>query len=441
MFNKTINIILFSAIFLFAIALNAQKPQQKISQKNFYSNRLATLSTFTETYNNSDSLKLNLYYSLPIENYLLKQNEKGYYQTISRLEVTFSDKDGVVKFYKIIQDTIILQLSVESKSKTTLKNGYVEIIFPKNEMEIKIRVTDINSKKSETVEANHLLIDSTTKAKVSLLFLSVKGNENIPNILNNSLEYSPFSKKILLSFPYSEYDNLSYKINYKKSEEQPSIFFKEISGKVKTLDINNITVTKDYSVLLERESQAAAGNYYSANFISMIELPDNPFLPGEYTLEIFNNNKKIIANPIKVVWANQPFSLNNIDFVLQASSFFLNEKEIDEVRSANRKNQFVKLYDVWKKFDSSPQNNFNEKLFEFYNRVDYAFLNYSTFAEKNGALTDRGKVYILNGAPTQIQEVFKMKKLNEIWTYSNLIKQFTFESIEPGVFKLVEVKE
>ncbi len=429
---------------MFAYALNAQNPQnpqRKISQKNFYSNKLATISTFTEIYNNPDSMKLNLFYSLPIENYLMKQNEKGYYQTISRLEVTFSDKDGVVKFYKIIQDTIISQLSVENKSETTIKNGYVEIIFPKQEMEIKIRITDINSKKSETMEAHNLLIDSTTKAKVSLLFISEKGNENIPNILNNSLEYSPFSKKILLSFPYSEYDNLSYKINYKKSEDQPSIFFKEISGKVKTLDINFITVNNDYSVVLERESQATAGNYYSANFISLIELQNNPFLPGEYTLEIFNNNKKIITAPIKVVWADQPFSLNNIDFALQASSIFLTENEIDEVRSANRKNQLIKLFDVWKKFDLSPQNNFNETMSEFYKRVDYAFLHYSTFAEKNGALTDRGKVYILNGAPTQIQELFKLQKLNEIWTYSNLIKQFTFESIEPGVFKLVEVKE
>lgn len=65
---------------------------------------------------------------------------------------------------------------------------------------------------------------------------------------------------------------------------------------------------------------------------------------------------------------------------------------------------------------------------EFYRRADYASNEFRSVSQTDGALTDRGKVYLIYGKPDSIERSFsKDGRAIEIWTYnSNRNLKFTF---------------
>jgi hypothetical protein len=78
---------------------------------------------------------------------------------------------------------------------------------------------------------------------------------------------------------------------------------------------------------------------------------------------------------------------------------------------------------------------------EYFKRVDYAYFNFQTIQESDGAKTQRGKIYILYGNPDEIKTELISNNAREIWTYNRIKKQFIFENTAPGVYELAEVKD
>jgi GWxTD domain-containing protein len=65
---------------------------------------------------------------------------------------------------------------------------------------------------------------------------------------------------------------------------------------------------------------------------------------------------------------------------------------------------------------------------EFYTRADYAMINYSFNGQRNGAFSDRGKIYIQFGKPDKIEREYNSKNENtEIWYYASVKREFIFE--------------
>ncbi|HAW08996.1 MAG TPA: hypothetical protein DCW42_07525, partial [Bacteroidetes bacterium] len=155
----------------------------------------------------------------------------------------------------------------------------------------------------------------------------------------------------------------------------------------------------------------------------------------------YNSKGDTSQSTFKVYWEDEPISLLNVTYALNISKLFFNEKEMDKIENGDYGEQYKNLIDAWKQFDPTSQTPFNEVMNEFYRRVDYAYNNFSTFSEKNGANTDKGRIYILYGPPDKTEQKFKNGKLYETWVYTTLIKEFTFETIESGVFKIVNIRE
>lgn len=433
---------IFLILIVFFKNLSAQNRNELQSHISYYNNKLISLATFVEK-TNSDSLKLNLFYKLPINNFLLRQSSNGTFQGIAYITLTLSDKDGVVRFHRLFNDTILSSKSLFLPNELIFKEGYANFIIPNQQYQLEIRVNDINSKKSDKVAISHLVMDTARKLNASFVVLNQVGdNQYKPICLLNNSDFSISPKSILINlFSNTDYANLTYKIQKLKSEDEYNLELSEINGKVEKIrledvKIDNMSIELNYNAKVTAERGDFGNNFYFIDFLN------NPFVPGTYKLEIYSGNRTIYSTQFKVIWDNQPITLYNMNVALKISEIFLTKSELDEIRSLNRKFQLRGLFDVWKKLDkNTPTDNYPEAMIEFYRRADYAFYTFSTFAERNGALTDKGKIYILNGPPDKIEEVFKMKKLNEIWTYTNLIKEYTFESVESGVFRLVSIKE
>jgi hypothetical protein len=76
--------------------------------------------------------------------------------------------------------------------------------------------------------------------------------------------------------------------------------------------------------------------------------------------------------------------------------------------------------------DPTPETEINELMEEYYRRVDFANQNYSGFQE--GWKSDRGMVYILLGAPSEVERhPFESdSRPYEIWTYESINRYFVF---------------
>jgi len=74
----------------------------------------------------------------------------------------------------------------------------------------------------------------------------------------------------------------------------------------------------------------------------------------------------------------------------------------------------------WKSKDPTPDTKYNEAFIEFCKRLLYASKHYKCGAKLSWE-TERGKVYLINGHPTQID---KYENGQEVWSYPHATYEF-----------------
>jgi GWxTD domain-containing protein len=118
------------------------------------------------------------------------------------------------------------------------------------------------------------------------------------------------------------------------------------------------------------------------------------------------------------------------------------EKDIKAYKALRRldaRDKFLKVF--WKRLDPTPTTLLNEKLIEHIRRMRYADNNFSGAHKQEGYDTDKGRVYVKYGGPTdrEYRSAVDNVKPYEIWTYQT---QGTYEFIFRdrkglGIYELV----
>ncbi len=73
------------------------------------------------------------------------------------------------------------------------------------------------------------------------------------------------------------------------------------------------------------------------------------------------------------------------------------------------------------------QHEYNELMAEYYNRIDYCLENFSTLTGLKGTETDRARIYILNGKPSNIERGSNSQgKISETWRYIKISRRYLF---------------
>jgi GWxTD domain-containing protein len=442
--------LLFMPIFL----LSAQPKDALNLSSSYYYGKLANYSAFAFPSNNSDSVDFYLFYKLPLNNYLYVLGSKGNYVANYTIELTFSDEDGIVKFHKIISDTAASVSPLTNTNTYSFKIDYLNFKIPNKDYNLSIRAVDNTSRNQEKTILKYLYSNpnKSKKSSLSYLFLSKDNSSGTykPLVLNNSLNFSGDSIRILLAID-DKFPTTSNIIQIKRIKNENDDFWDDtvdIKGNLQQLQDSRISIhqnsSSNCSIAFDdiSDTKVTAGlNEPTNSNLYYFDIFNNNLVPGNYVMNIINNKRDTIKIDFKVVWDNQPLSLINIQFAKKISGIFLNQKELDKINSNDKFEAFRELIKVWEKFNPNPKTKFNEVMVDFYKRVDIAYFKFATFSEKNGAITDQGKVFILYGNPDKIKQVFRKGKLAEVWTYEKLIKEFTFESIQEGVFKLTDLKE
>jgi len=119
-------------------------------------------------------------------------------------------------------------------------------------------------------------------------------------------------------------------------------------------------------------------------------------------------------------------------------------KEWKWLEQASDSSKDVWFKNYWKQRDPTPETEKNELKDEFYSRVSHSNSHFSVYSiEKEGWETDRGKIYIKYGAPSNIERRSNDPNIHpyEIWYYQGIERRFIFEDRSGfGDYILVKVE-
>lgn len=167
---------------------------------------------------------------------------------------------------------------------------------------------------------------------------------------------------------------------------------------------------------------------------------------GRYTLIVSTQQdtmKRKEEYSFKVDWPLRPRSLSDFKLAVDALKHIATEKQIDEMSSTDQEKSKMAFRMFWRKLDPDTSNAFNPVMAEYYRRVDESIKRFCTSNEFDGYRTDRGRIYILFGAPTIINRLLKPNSApTEIWTYEKLRQRYTFtDSKKNGNYVLIQTEK
>ncbi len=177
--------------------------------------------------------------------------------------------------------------------------------------------------------------------------------------------------------------------------------------------------------------------------LAVLKLPFAGLDVGRYRLIVtarkdgFNDSVSI---PIEIFWRDMPFSMRDLEFAIDAMRFILTAEEYKEMKRGDERDMQKAFRRFWKNRDATPDTEYDEMMAEYFRRVDHAYYRFQTLFERNGAQTDRGKVYVLFGPPEDERRIMKREEpMTEIWDYPSLGKTFRFVDADgSGNFRLME---
>ena len=127
-------------------------------------------------------------------------------------------------------------------------------------------------------------------------------------------------------------------------------------------------------------------------------------------------------------WYGVPVSITDLDKAVDEMIYIANPEDISYINDAdNRLEKAKRFVAFWGKYDTNPSDQYNPVFNEYYNRVNIANANFTTYALE-GWRSDRGMVFIILGAPDNIERhPFEYyAKPYETWQYYNLNRSFLF---------------
>lgn len=405
-----------------------------------------------------DSVEIDIIFKI-VNDYLAftqKNSDKslsGYY-AYPLVEIECRDSVGIIRKRLEWRDTIYKASYEETTSKTSYTYGSLKFHILTGDYNLRFKISPDNIKKQDVKEiplkANLNFHDKPT---VSIPLMAFSRSQSAPNylipfILSGNMGFTSRNGRLLFPVSYNERSPGFYYFRLEKTKASKDII--EWNGDMKldgTADLLKdafFDIGRDSAtgvVFKIKESNQKQGNSSSLKIgLLNIDLPADKILPGSYSLKLFlGGSKDTLSMNFDVVWENVPLSLKYVDYAVQTLYYIMTDDEFDKLDSGSDKDKFNKLLEFWKKKDPTPNTPYNEAMAEYYRRVDYAFFNFQSLAEKDGAATERGKIYILYGQPSKIDRSMSEGKTVETWMYDNLGKKFTFELVSGGKYKLVKV--
>lgn len=144
--------------------------------------------------------------------------------------------------------------------------------------------------------------------------------------------------------------------------------------------------------------------------------------PGKDQTPLASTNRLFIVR-----WQGMPRGVKDLDMAIEQLQYIARDNEVSYMKDASTTEEKQKRFlEFWKKRDPNPNTPRNEKMEQYYAKVEYANKHFKHYTE--GWRTDMGMVYIIFGAPNNVdRHPFDIDaKPYEVWSYYELNHQFVF---------------
>ena len=145
--------------------------------------------------------------------------------------------------------------------------------------------------------------------------------------------------------------------------------------------------------------------------------------PSPDTVYLAESNR-----PFFVRLRGLPRDIKDIDLAVDQLRYIAREGEYNHIDDApNPEEKLKRFMEFWKKRDPNPSTPRNERMEQYYRRVEYANKHFSHYID--GWRTDMGMVYIIFGPPNNVERhpFDPDSKPYEVWVYYDLNYYFVFE--------------
>lgn len=385
-------------------------------------------SNFVEFYYVFEQSKL-----LPIN-----KNDKSFVEAFLKITIIDSaSNDTIINNRWIVQH----ELTSQSNSSQSLV-GVISFIIPKGVYKCSLEGSDINfpsNRKSidEFLRINPFRKQDLSISDIQLASKMIQGSDNTNSIFyKNSFEIIPipnlvFSENQPVLFFYTEIYNLkdkSYLIeNFRLNEIILNSRGKIVSRKDKVLSRKTDTRVEVGSFVL---SKFPTDTY--TLIVSIIDTLNNVGVNSSKRFFVYNPNvidsdtsfatlKPILSSTFGAM------SEEELDDIFAKSKYIASSGEIDKynkLKGEESKREF--LFDFWNTRDNNPATTENEYFYDYLKRIELSNQRYNSM-QKQGWKTDRGRVYIIYGEPSEIERYPNQieSRPYEIWHYND---------IEGGIF-------
>lgn len=368
--------------------------------------------------------------------------------------VEYKDSQGIIRKRDSWEKEIIVKNYENTRDKKTYNYGMVSTLVTKDDLSIDIELS--NKEKSRTKKIKIPLlkkINLNINPGISEPFFVFKFNnqeerEFQPYLLNKNIGFGSEDCHIFVLVSYfNEFEKYNFSIENKEITDNKNSW----DGK---LTFSGVATPKTGEYLELKEGQSGEiillktllperilqNERLKIGTLEVV-LGADKLVPGKYLLKIWSaSTKDTFRFDFAIEWENLPLSLKNPDYAAEMMYYILTDDEYKEIKSGSSSKVFKKILDYWKQRDPTPTTLYNEAMTEYFLRVDYAFFNFQSTIEKDGAKTDRGKIYILFGNPDVTERnLGPNNRTVEVWKYKKLNKEFVFESNNTGKLELVKI--
>lgn len=371
-------------------------------------------------------------YRIP-HNKLIFERRGNTFVASVRIQVEVYEDDDLV-----VREFVDKKISVDDfnivRSKFVSVQGVINFNLSENNYTVKGNVTDLNVQKDinfKTIEVDvSEMIETGIYSPIVISAVDTDCDGNIlPHCVNHGgvIPYSSSSFDLII--PVIDTSISSIQVEITKNDDDPIVI------DVKDYFTGNIVIVEcSEGVFINANDSSIV----TRNFI--VKEINKDLHEGRIITDIKINEDESQEFPLLIGWLNKPFSLRNPEFAIEMLKYIDDESVVLELLDADEEEYPKVLHEYWKQFDPTPETEFNELMEEFYSRIDYAAMEFRGINKKDGLSTDRGRVYIKNGKPDNIERFSDEDGyIVEIWTYNTKKRKFQFvDKHGTGNFILIE---
>ena len=380
------------------------------------------------------SVSIYYIYKIPYKELVFEKAGREYVANLRlQIEIFDSSKSMVLRELK---DS---RISAENFEITIDKNNFLHDLInfelPPGNYEVRPTISDLNSDRELPLKPD--FINSSTILNETIFHPVVIENHEVN--CDSGLFYSlanfdgniPFSQnQFSLLIPVA--DPSVEKLNVQIISATDTVLFENIRAS----STMNLTAERcGENIILSNNNR----NVSTRNFI--LENVNRNLFEGSVTLKIETGNESQNQDiDMNIVWVNRPWSLIDPEQAIEFLKYIESDEEISKLLEMEEAEYSRALIDYWKKFDPEPETSFNPLMLEYYERIDFAAVEFRGLGKDNGINTDRGKIYIRFGKPNDISRTSDTTgNIVETWIYANPGRKFTFvDRRGTGNFTLVE---